>query len=139
MKGPYGWLSEAEGRALCRLSGAFPAAFLNRCAAAGIRLDAVEAESDTALRFTLPVRALARAQKLALRCQCELTPLRLWSCHVQLNKGDALFLCTDGVWEALAHSELKAAFRTARPEIALHEALRGVFCDDNVTFIVLRD
>ena len=76
MKGPYGWLSEAEGRARCRLSGAFPAGFLNRCAAAGIRLDSVEAESETALSFTLPVRALARAQKLALRCQCELTTLQ---------------------------------------------------------------
>ncbi len=75
----------------------------------------------------------------AIRTSSELTPLRLWSCHVQLNKGDALFLCTDGVWEALAHSELEATFRTAKPEISLHEALRGVFCDDNVTFIVLRD
>ena len=75
MKGPYGWLSAAEGRALCRLTGAFPAGFLNRCAAAGIRLDAVEAESETTLRVTLPIRALARAQRLAIRCQCELTPL----------------------------------------------------------------
>ena len=62
MKGPYGWMSEAEGRALCRLSGAFPAGFLNRCAAAGIRLEAVEAESETALCVTVPIRALSGAQ-----------------------------------------------------------------------------
>ena len=86
MTGPYGFLAGAEGSALCRLSGAEPAGFLNRCAAAGIRLNAVEPESATALRLTMPLRALPRAQRLAVRCQCELTPLRRRGASILLKR-----------------------------------------------------
>ncbi len=75
MRTPFAWLGGAEGRAECRLRGVEPAAFLNRCAAAGIRLGGVEPESDTEMRITLPLRTLERAERIALRCQCELTPL----------------------------------------------------------------
>ena len=75
----------------------------------------------------------------AISASPELKPLLLWSCSVRLDKGDALFLCSDGVWEALTHEELEEAFRVPEPEAALREALCGVFCDDNVSFIVLRD
>ena len=76
MKTPYELLWGAAGSAECRLCGALPAAFLNHCAAEGIRLTGVEPESATELRMTLPLRALERAQAIALRCQCELTILR---------------------------------------------------------------
>ena len=68
----------------------------------------------------------------------ELKPLRLWQTSLELAHGDALLMCSDGVWEALAHSELEAAFRAQKPETALHEALDGVCCEDNVSFILLR-
>ena len=77
MSGVYGLLGRMENYAVCRLSGAEPAGFLNRCAAAGIRLGDVAQESETSLRLTLPARMLRRAEKIALRCQCELTPLRM--------------------------------------------------------------
>ena len=76
MRTPYGWLGGAEGRAECLLSGAVPAGFLNRCAAAGIRLDDVEADNETELRVTVPLRDLGWAEQLALRSQCELKLLR---------------------------------------------------------------
>ena len=76
MTGPYDLLAGAQGRACCSLRGAEPAGFLNRCAAAGIRLENVEAVNGTELRFTLALRALPRAQRVALRSQCELTPLK---------------------------------------------------------------
>ena len=72
---PYAFLWGAEGSAECRLTGAVPAAFLNRCALAHLRLDAVEPLSDTEMRVVLPLRRLQRARRIALRCQCELTPL----------------------------------------------------------------
>ena len=68
----------------------------------------------------------------------DLKPRRLWHASLELARGDALLMCSDGVWEALAHSELEAAFRVSKPEAALREALGGVFCDDNVSFILLR-
>ena len=77
MTGPYGWMERLEGAARCRLVGAMPAGFLNRCASAGIRLGDVEPENETSLCLTVPLKALGRAQTLALRSQCELTPLRL--------------------------------------------------------------
>ena len=86
MKGPYSFLGSAEGTALCRLSGVLPAAFLNRCAAAGIRIGDVEAISETELRLTLPLHALPRARRLALRSQCELTTLRRSGASVLLQR-----------------------------------------------------
>ena len=76
MKSPYAWLESVQGIAECRISGVMPAAFLNRCAAAGIPIREIEAESETEMRLTLPLRFLGRARLLALRSQCELTPLR---------------------------------------------------------------
>ena len=75
MTGPYGWLGRLENCTSCRVTGVLTAGFLNRCAAAGIRLGAVEPESETTLYVTVPLRALKRAQRLAVRSQCELTPL----------------------------------------------------------------
>lgn len=75
MRSPYAWLYRLEGSALCRVSGAIPAAFLNRCAAAGIPVGDVEPESETQMRVTIPLRALKRARRIALRSQCELTAL----------------------------------------------------------------
>lgn len=76
MKTPYDWLWSAAGSAECRLIGVLPAGFLNRCAAAGIRLGDVEPESGTELRLSLPLRSLHKAQRIARRSQCELIPLR---------------------------------------------------------------
>ena len=76
MKTLYGWLWSAAGSAECRLIGALPAGFLNRCSDAGVCLGNVEPVSETELRLTLPLRSLRRAQQIARRSQCELTPLR---------------------------------------------------------------
>ena len=76
MKGPYELLSRAEGMAACTVTGALPAAFLSRCAAEGVALRAVEAVDETALRCTVALKDLERAQAIALRSQCELTVLR---------------------------------------------------------------
>lgn len=76
MSGPWGLLERAEGCAECSLSGVLPAAFFNRCAAAGIPLWNVEPCGETEMRLTLPLRALERARRIALRSQCELTALR---------------------------------------------------------------
>ena len=67
MKSPYAWLESVQGIAECRISGVMPAAFLNRCAAAGIPIREIEAESETEMRVTLPLRFLGRARLLALR------------------------------------------------------------------------
>jgi similar to stage IV sporulation protein len=76
MKSPYALLESAAGRAECRVTGVNPALFLNRCAAAGLRVDAAEPENDMCLRVVLPLRELKKARRLALRSQCELSPLR---------------------------------------------------------------
>ena len=77
MKGPYALLGGAEGFAECSLSGVEPAAFFNRCAAAGIRLWDVEPVDETRTDLTLSLRALRRAKQIAGRSQCELTERRL--------------------------------------------------------------
>lgn len=86
MKNPYALLDGAAGRAECRVTGAEPTLFLNRCAAAGLRLDAAEPEDDLCLRVVLPLRELDRARRLALRSQCELTPLRISGAGVLLRR-----------------------------------------------------
>ena len=40
---------------------------------------------------------------------------------------------------AVSREQIEEAFRTEKPEQRLLELLRGVTCDDNVSFIVLRD
>ena len=76
MKSPYAWLGRAEGTAECRVIGAEPAGFLNRCAAAGVDIRAAEAEGETELFVIVPLRDLERAEQIALRSQCELKLLR---------------------------------------------------------------
>lgn len=76
MMGPYRLLARAEGTAECAVVGALPALFLNRCAAEGISLTDVHSADETEVRFTLPLKLLARARAAAARSQCTLTVLR---------------------------------------------------------------
>ena len=76
MTGPYQILSRAEGTAECAVTGAMPALFFNRCAAAGVSLRNADAIDDTEVRVTLSQKDLPRAQTLAQRSQCELHVLR---------------------------------------------------------------
>ncbi|MBP3836330.1 MAG: hypothetical protein J6E31_04495 [Pyramidobacter sp.] len=66
-------------------------------------------------------------------------PTHLWSRPIRLRSDDALLICSDGVWEALTREQMEEAFYTEEPERKLLELLRGVCCDDNVSFIVLRN
>lgn len=75
MTGPYEWMNEAEGRAECLVCGAVTTEFLNRCRAAGIPILSAEAVSQDTVRVTLRLRDLEHAAGIALRSQCELTPL----------------------------------------------------------------
>ncbi|MBE6997597.1 MAG: hypothetical protein E7427_05450 [Ruminococcaceae bacterium] len=73
MKSPYQMLNETAGTAECVVRGANPALFLNRCAAEGISLIAVQALDETTICVSLPLKALERARSAALRSQCELS------------------------------------------------------------------
>lgn len=66
--------------------------------------------------------------------------LELYTKNISRGDGDAFFLCSDGVWEALKSKELKLrlnSFSDAPTEGAqeLFEALIAVGCKDNVSFI----
>ncbi len=76
MTGPYQLLGRAEGTAECAVTGAMPALFLNKCAAADVFLRFAEPVDETELRVILSQKDLSRAQALARRSQCELKVLR---------------------------------------------------------------
>ena len=76
MTGPYQLLGRAEGTAECAVTGAMPALFLNKCAAADVFLRFAEPVDETELRVILSQKDLSRAQALARRSQCELRVLR---------------------------------------------------------------
>jgi len=63
--GVYQLLNAAPGWAECRVSGAAPVLFLNRCAARGIPLLAVESEDDYTLRVRVPSRKMAACRRAA--------------------------------------------------------------------------
>ena len=72
---PYLWLDGLTGTAECALRGAESAAFLNRCAEAGVAVYAAAPDGDAEVRLTVPLRALERAEAIAKRSQCELDVL----------------------------------------------------------------
>lgn len=63
-------LEALEGWREYRVRGAMPAAFLNRWARTGLPLLGAESEDDCTLLVRLRARDGARAERLALRCQC---------------------------------------------------------------------
>lgn len=75
----------------------------------------------------------------ALGADQEITPVHLHTEPVWLCPDDAFLICSDGLWEALTREQIEEVFRTEKPERRLLELLRGVTCDDNVSFIVLRN
>ena len=76
MNGPYAFLNRLSGTAECSVRGAVPAAFLNRCSAAGISVLSVTEEEPGSIRAVLRLRDVRYAEQLALRSQCELKLLR---------------------------------------------------------------
>lgn len=70
--GVFSFLNALPGWAEAEVRGAEPAAFLNRCAGAGVVLLAAEAADDFTLRVRIPARQLSAAKRAAGRCQCEL-------------------------------------------------------------------
>ena len=63
------WL---RGETPVRITGALPAAFLNRCVSAGIPFFQAEPVDACTLRLRLRTRDLARARSVAARCGCTL-------------------------------------------------------------------
>ena len=76
MNGPYAFLNRLSGTAECSVRGAVPAAFLNRCSAAGIAVLSVTEEEPGSIRAVLRLRDVRSAELIALRSQCELKLLR---------------------------------------------------------------
>lgn len=74
--GVYSFLNALPDWAEVLVRGAQPAAFLNRCAAAGIAIVSAEPLDDFTLRVRIPARSLPTAQHAAERSQCELKLLR---------------------------------------------------------------
>ncbi len=136
MRNPYAWLSGAENEAECLLIGTEPQAFLNRCAAAGIRLDGVEALSAAEMRVTLALRDLERAVQLALRSQCELKPLyrrgvRVWGRRLLRRWLPAL--CLPAAFFLLAWSKLYIwEIEVAGNETLSAGVIRGALSDCGV-------
>lgn len=58
------------------ISGAEPEQVLNRCAAARVPFWAVERREAFVLALTIPLRALPDLERIAARCQCEITEER---------------------------------------------------------------
>ncbi len=73
--GVFSFLNALPGWAEAEVRGAEPAAFLNRCAAAGVALLAAEAADDFTLRVRIPARQIHAAKRAAVSCQCELRQL----------------------------------------------------------------
>ena len=73
--GIYGLLNRTGAWTVCRVTGALPAAFLNRCAGEGMELLEVCPEGDYALTLRLRSGDLRRAEALALRSGCSLSVL----------------------------------------------------------------
>ncbi len=63
-----------RGSIRLEVSGAFPERFLNLCAQNGVAFWGVEWREPTCLRLTLTRRGSRRAEELAQRVQCTLTP-----------------------------------------------------------------
>lgn len=59
---------------------------------------------------------------------------------VSRAQGDAFFICSDGVWEALPLRDLARCFGSASPDAPqkLFDALLEAKCGDNVSFIWMR-
>ena len=76
MIGAFQQMNRIGGAAECVVRGAEPEGFLNHCSAAGITVLAVRRQDAAELVLTLRLRELSRAQAIALRCQCELEPVR---------------------------------------------------------------
>lgn len=72
MTGPYGWMNRAAGMAECRLEGAQPEMFFNRCAAAGVPVYDVQQLLPGSTAVQLRQRDLRSARRLAVKSQCEL-------------------------------------------------------------------
>ena len=70
-----GMMNWMGGWTLCRVSGASPAAFLNRCAAEGVEVNSARARGSLELLVRLRTRDLRRAERAALAVQCALEPL----------------------------------------------------------------
>jgi serine/threonine protein phosphatase PrpC len=60
--------------------------------------------------------------------------------EIPVNGGDAFFVCSDGVWEALPRPELERLAGLGCPEEAAAEmasVLKGMRCMDNTSFLWL--
>ncbi len=136
MRSPYAWLDRMEGSALCRVSGAIPAAFLNRCAAAGVPVGDVEPESETQMRVTIPLRTLQRARRIALRSQCELTPLEESGARILARRLARRWVAAVGalaVFALLAWSKLYIwEIEVTGNKTVSAGTIRGVLCDCGV-------
>lgn len=74
--GIFSLLNALPGWAEAEVRGTEPAAFLNRCAAAGLPVCPAEPVDDFTLRVRIPARGLPAARRAAARSRCELRILR---------------------------------------------------------------
>ncbi|MCD8389395.1 MAG: sporulation protein YqfD [Oscillospiraceae bacterium] len=73
--GIFSFFNRAAGWSVCKVSGAVPAAFLNRCAAQGVALLSVAPEDAFTLTVRLSARDVGRARRIAQGTQCTLCEL----------------------------------------------------------------
>ena len=72
MSGLYSFLNRAGGVAECTVGGGMTAAFLNRCASAGVHVFSAQWREPGLLSLALRLRDLDRAQATAAGCGCTL-------------------------------------------------------------------
>lgn len=71
----YDLFNAAAGWTECRVTGALPAGFLNRCANRGVTPLSAAPEGDFALRLRLRPKDVKRAERIAAQSQCALEVL----------------------------------------------------------------